>query len=136
MSSRYKELFDVGKEYQTEVQKFSAATNDGENRDLLPEADVIVIAISGGGKTVLCAELARRGIKAANIPVTLDGETIHTADVDLRGYVRKGRPLVIAIECSLSHLVGNRSNMEKNIGAALCEKKMKTENDLANVYYK
>lgn len=136
MSSRYLELFDVDRPHQTEAQKFSALTNDGENRDLHPEADVVVIAISGGGKTVLCAELARRGIKAANVPITLEGEMIHSCNVDLRQYVRLGAPLVVAIECTLPLLVSNRSSMSKNIGSALCENVMRTENQLANMFYK
>ena len=48
---------------------FALAFDDGRNLDGLEEADVILVGVSRTSKTPTCIFLARRGIRAANIPL-------------------------------------------------------------------
>ena len=48
---------------------FALAFDDGRNLDGLEEADVVLVGVSRTSKTPTCIFLARRGIKAANIPL-------------------------------------------------------------------
>jgi len=48
---------------------FALSYDDGRNIDGLDEADVIIVGVSRTSKTPTCIFLARRGIKAANIPL-------------------------------------------------------------------
>lgn len=48
---------------------FALAFDDGRHLDGLEEADVVLVGVSRTSKTPTCVFLARRGIKAANIPL-------------------------------------------------------------------
>ena len=48
---------------------FALSYDDGRNLDGLEEADVILVGVSRTSKTPTCIFLARRGIRAANIPL-------------------------------------------------------------------
>ncbi|MCB1530315.1 MAG: kinase/pyrophosphorylase [Rhodospirillales bacterium] len=48
---------------------FALSYDDGQDIDGLEEADVILVGVSRTSKTPTCIFLARRGIKAANIPL-------------------------------------------------------------------
>ncbi len=48
---------------------FALAFDDGQHLEGLEEADVILVGVSRTSKTPTCIFLARRGIKAANIPL-------------------------------------------------------------------
>ena len=48
---------------------FALAYDDGQNLDGLEDADVILTGVSRTSKTPTCVFLARRGIKAGNIPL-------------------------------------------------------------------
>lgn len=48
---------------------FALAFDDGRHLDGLEDADVILVGVSRTSKTPTCVFLARRGIKAANIPL-------------------------------------------------------------------
>jgi len=48
---------------------FALAFDDGRHLDGLEEADVILVGVSRTSKTPTCVFLARRGIKAGNIPL-------------------------------------------------------------------
>ncbi|MEM6810906.1 MAG: pyruvate, water dikinase regulatory protein [Pseudomonadota bacterium] len=48
---------------------YALAHDDGRNLDGLEEADVILLGVSRTSKTPTCIFLARRGIRAANIPL-------------------------------------------------------------------
>jgi len=48
---------------------FALAFDDGRNLDGLEDADVILVGVSRTSKTPTCIFLARRGIRAANIPL-------------------------------------------------------------------
>lgn len=49
---------------------FALSFDDGQSYDGLEDADVILVGVSRTSKTPTCIFLARRGIKAANIPIT------------------------------------------------------------------
>jgi hypothetical protein len=48
---------------------FALSYDDGRNLDGLEEADVVLVGVSRTSKTPTCIFLARRGVKAANIPL-------------------------------------------------------------------
>lgn len=48
---------------------FAMRFDDGRNLKDLKKADVILVGVSRTSKTPTCVFLARRGIKAANIPL-------------------------------------------------------------------
>ena len=48
---------------------YALALDDGQGRDHLAEADVILLGVSRSSKTPTCLYLANRGIKAANVPI-------------------------------------------------------------------
>ena len=48
---------------------FALSYDDGQHLDGLNEADVVLVGVSRTSKTPTCVFLARRGIKAANIPL-------------------------------------------------------------------
>ncbi len=52
-----------------EAVDFALAYDDGQNLEGLEDADVILTGVSRTSKTPTCVYLARRGIKAANIPL-------------------------------------------------------------------
>lgn len=49
---------------------FALSYDDGQNLHGIEDADVILVGVSRTSKTPTCIFLARRGIKAANIPMT------------------------------------------------------------------
>jgi hypothetical protein len=51
---------------------FALHFDDGQDLDGIEEADVILVGVSRTSKTPTCIYLARRGVKAANIPLTLE----------------------------------------------------------------
>ncbi len=51
---------------------FALDYDDGQSLDGIEEADVILVGVSRTSKTPTCVYLARRGIRAANIPLALE----------------------------------------------------------------
>lgn len=51
---------------------FALNFDDGQDLDGIEEADVVLVGVSRTSKTPTCIYLARRGVKAANIPLTLE----------------------------------------------------------------
>ncbi len=54
--------------HRVDAIDFALSYDDGQNLDGIEDADVILIGVSRTSKTPTCIFLARRGIKAANIP--------------------------------------------------------------------
>jgi len=50
---------------------FALSFDDGQNFDGIEDADIVLVGVSRTSKTPTCIYLARRGIKAANIPFVL-----------------------------------------------------------------
>ncbi|MCL2525797.1 MAG: kinase/pyrophosphorylase [Coriobacteriia bacterium] len=57
-----------------EAMEFAVNHDDGQLPDGLAEADVVLIGVSRTSKTPLSMYLAHRGLKTANIPLTLETE--------------------------------------------------------------
>jgi regulator of PEP synthase PpsR (kinase-PPPase family) len=55
--------------HRIDAVDFALSYDDGQNLEGLEEADVILVGVSRTSKTPTCIFLARRGIKAANIPL-------------------------------------------------------------------
>jgi hypothetical protein len=117
----------MSKEYiDDEFGKFAEMTNDSRHPELFPEADVILLGVSGAGKTTLCKELAKRGVKAANIPVIFDYE-IEQAILRnreerkrqdeykqlLKKFVEVGKPIVVYLFCRADEVIWRRHYTEK-----------------------
>lgn len=51
---------------------FALNYDDGQDIDGIENADVILVGVSRTSKTPTCIYLARRGVKAANIPLTME----------------------------------------------------------------
>ena len=54
--------------HRVDAVDFALTYDDGQNLEGIEEADVILVGVSRTSKTPTCIFLARRGIKAANIP--------------------------------------------------------------------
>jgi regulator of PEP synthase PpsR (kinase-PPPase family) len=55
--------------HRIEAIDFALSFDDGQNFDGIEEADVILVGVSRTSKTPTCIYLARRGVRAANIPL-------------------------------------------------------------------
>lgn len=55
-----------------EAMDFALNYDDGQDLEGLDEADVILVGVSRTSKTPTCIYLARRGVRAANIPLALE----------------------------------------------------------------
>jgi len=82
---------------------FALSYDDGQNLDGLEDADVILIGVSRTSKTPTCIFLARRGIKAANIPLA------HGIDFPEKLVSMKG-PLFVGLTESPKRLVNLRKS--------------------------
>ncbi|MCB9990177.1 MAG: kinase/pyrophosphorylase [Rhodospirillales bacterium] len=54
--------------HRVDAVDFALSFDDGQNLDGIEDADVILVGVSRTSKTPTCIFLARRGIKAANVP--------------------------------------------------------------------
>ena len=88
---------------------FALRFDDGRSLKGLKEADVILVGVSRTSKTPTCVFLARRGIKAANIPL-VPGVAVPEE------YFTLERPLYVGLTAAperLKHLRQNRLKTEK-----------------------
>jgi hypothetical protein len=70
--------------HRIDAVDFALSYDDGQNLDGLEEADVILVGVSRTSKTPTCIFLARRGIRAANIPL-VPGVPFPEKLLDLKG---------------------------------------------------
>jgi hypothetical protein len=84
---------------------FAIAQDDGQGKEKLEEAEVVIIGVSRTSKTPTCIYLAGRGIRAANIPFILDQSM-----PDFSGLKN---PLVIGFTKDVDSLVAIRRNRLK-----------------------
>ena len=82
---------------------FAMRYDDGKKLDGLKEADVVLVGVSRTSKTPTCVFLARRGIKAANIPL-VPGSDVPEEKLTLT------RPLYVGLTASPDRLVHIRRN--------------------------
>ena len=89
--------------------EFAMHFDDGRSMKGLKEADVILVGVSRTSKTPTCIFLARRGIKAANIPL-VPGVAVPEEHLHLK------RPLYVGLTSSperLKHLRHSRLKSDK-----------------------
>ncbi len=85
---------------------FALSFDDGQNYDGIEKADVILVGVSRTSKTPTCIFLARRGIRAANIPY-IPGIPVADRITALKG------PLFVGLTESPERLVHLRRNRLK-----------------------
>lgn len=110
---------------------FAMRFDDGQHLKGLKEADVILVGVSRTSKTPTCVFLARRGIKAANIPL------VPCVDVPEECFAHK-RPLYVGLTAAPERLKNLRNTRLRTDNGAdkikafqgneyLCEEKIEDE---------
>ena len=69
---------------------FAMRHDDGQARDDLESADVVLVGVSRTSKTPTCVYLAHRGIKAANVPIVTEAAAA-------RRLAQLQRPLIVGL---------------------------------------
>jgi regulator of PEP synthase PpsR (kinase-PPPase family) len=88
---------------------FALSFDDGQNLDGIEDADVILVGVSRTSKTPTCIFLARRGIRAANVP--------YVPGVQLPARLQKLKgPMIVGLTESPERLVHIRRNRLKADG--------------------
>ena len=82
---------------------FAMRFDDGQNYKGLDEADVVLVGVSRTSKTPTCIFLARRGIKAANIPLVPGVPLDET-------HLNHQKPLYVGLTESVERLASIRRN--------------------------
>jgi regulator of PEP synthase PpsR (kinase-PPPase family) len=85
---------------------FALSFDDGRNLDGIENADVVLVGVSRTSKTPTCIFLARRGIKAANIPL-VPGVPFPDHVLDIKG------PMFVGLTEAPDRLVGLRRSRLK-----------------------
>ena len=109
-----------------EALNYTIAHDDGQARDTLNEADVVLVGASRTSKTPTCVYLAIRGVRAANVPIVpslaLPKELL-TAN----------KPLVVGLWASPDRLVQVRRNRLNTLGEVRDTSYVDVENVRAEV---
>lgn len=95
--------------HRVDAIDFALSFDDGQNLDGIEEADVVLVGVSRTSKTPTCIFLARRGIKAANVPY-VPGVPFPERVTKLKG------PLVVGLTESADRLVNLRRTRLKADG--------------------
>jgi regulator of PEP synthase PpsR (kinase-PPPase family) len=82
---------------------FALSFDDGQNLEGIEESDVILVGVSRTSKTPTCVYLARRGIRAANIPL-VPGRGLPEHVLNLQG------PLFVGLTESPDRLIELRNS--------------------------
>ena len=102
---------ELNKEYfrRIEAINYTLEHDDGQGKETLDQAEIIIVGVSRTSKTPTCIYLANQGIKAANIPL-LPGQ-------DLPKEIKKAKnSLVVSLIISPKSLVEIRQKRTKNLG--------------------
>ena len=102
---------ELNKEYFRRIEAINYALehDDGQRKETLDQAEIIIVGVSRTSKTPTCIYLANQGIKAANIPL-LPGQ-------DLPKEITKAKnSLVVSLIISPKSLVEIRQKRTKNLG--------------------
>jgi regulator of PEP synthase PpsR (kinase-PPPase family) len=95
--------------HRMEAVDFALSFDDGQHLEGIEEADVILVGVSRTSKTPTCIFLARRGIRAANVPV-VPGVKLPEKLLKMKG------PLIVGLTESPDRLVQLRRNRLKADG--------------------
>ncbi|MBL07733.1 MAG: phosphoenolpyruvate synthase regulatory protein [Rhodobiaceae bacterium] len=102
---------ELNKEYfrRIEAINYTLEHDDGQGKETLNQAEIIIVGVSRTSKTPTCIYLANLGIKAANVPL-LPGQ-------DLPKEITKAKnSLVVSLIISPKSLVEIRQKRTKNLG--------------------
>ena len=102
---------ELNKEYfrRIEAINYTLEHDDGQGKETLDQAEIIIVGVSRTSKTPTCIYLANQGIKAANVPL-LPGQ-------DLPKEITKAKnSLVVSLIISPKSLVEIRQKRTKNLG--------------------
>jgi len=102
---------ELNKEYFRRIEAINYALehDDGQRKETLDQAEIIIVGVSRTSKTPTCIYLANQGIKAANVPL-LPGQ-------DLPKEITKAKnSLVVSLIISPKSLVEIRQKRTKNLG--------------------
>ncbi len=102
---------ELNKEYFRRIEAINYALehDDGQGKETLDQAEIIIVGVSRTSKTPTCIYLANQGIKAANVPL-LPGQ-------DLPKEITKAKnSLVVSLIISPKNLVEIRQKRTKNLG--------------------
>ncbi len=92
-----------------EALNFTITHDDGQNVDMLANAEVVLVGASRTSKTPTCVYLAIRGVRAANVPI-VPGVPLPPQLLSLKG------PLVVGLWASPDRLVQVRRNRLNTLG--------------------
>ena len=102
---------ELNKEYFRRIEAINYALehDDGQGKETLDQAEIIIVGVSRTSKTPTCIYLANQGIKAANVPL-LPGQ-------DLPKEITKAKnSLVVSLIISPKSLVEIRQKRTKSLG--------------------
>ena len=92
-----------------EALNFTITHDDGQNLDMLAQAEVVLVGASRTSKTPTCVYLAIRGVRAANVPI-VPGVPLPQQLLALT------KPLVVGLWASPDRLVQVRRNRLTSMG--------------------
>jgi len=92
-----------------EALNFTITHDDGQNLDMLENAEVVLVGASRTSKTPTCVYLAIRGVRAANVPI-VPGVPLPQQLLVLK------KPLVVGLWASPDRLVQVRRNRLNTLG--------------------
>lgn len=84
-----------------DAMDFAMSLDDGNKKDKLEEADVVILGVSRTSKTPTCIYLSHRGIRAANVPI------VPGIDIDL-DFKSLKNPLIVGLTKDPDSLVETR----------------------------
>jgi regulator of PEP synthase PpsR (kinase-PPPase family) len=100
---------DEGYFHRIAALDFAMRHDDGQSREGLESADVVLVGVSRTSKTPTCVYLAHRGIKAANVPLVTEGQ-------QLDDLAKLQRPLVVGLTINPETLAQIRRTRQKMMG--------------------
>jgi regulator of PEP synthase PpsR (kinase-PPPase family) len=88
-----------------DAMEFALAQDDGQGKERLKDADVVIVGVSRTSKTPTCIYLAGRGIRAANVPFIPGREMLDFSQLH--------KPLIVGVTKDVDNLVAIRRNRLK-----------------------
>jgi len=102
---------ELNKEYfrRIEAINYTLEHDDGQGKETLDQAEIIIVGVSRTSKTPTCIYLANQGIKAANVPL-LPGQDLP------KEIIKAKNSLIVSLIISPKSLVEIRQKRTKNLG--------------------
>lgn len=100
---------DEGYFHRIAALDFAMRHDDGQGREDLDTADVVLVGVSRTSKTPTCVYLAHRGIKSANVPIVAEAQ-------QLDDLAKLQRPLIVGLTINPEALAQIRRTRQKMMG--------------------